>query len=599
MVFLVAYTWHQELLTVPMLPTGLQRHRATGVYYLRRRIPRDLLTCYPGKAEVTFSLKTKDYRAAVERHRLEEAKLTTQWAERRQRLAEGEARRQVQTITRIDSLTPEVIETICQHAEAAALASDEGRRESVDPYTAEELEYSKAGYAEANGMLKKAVGEGNQDILRPLVEEHLYLCGYRINASEAEMRRLALAYGRMAIRANEKLLNRFEGYDEPTPKVARSLTTPMLSEVATEYLKHYEKRDKAAMLLKVRTTMPLLLDIVGDKPIGSLTQDDLNHFFDAIQGLPPRWKDVCRRQNVSVRELSELAVGEMSKGSFDGTYLAVMTPFIRYCRLKWQARGWPLSLTTEGIEYMGSRKEPENGQRPFKPDELTRLFSGPEMAAFAVDADKAHKYWLPTVGLFTGARVNELCQLNPQCDIRQDVESGHWFLDITDESRAHKAVKKSVKTPGSKRKVPIHPLLIELGFLQYVERMKENGHMLLFPGFPPSVGKASPKAGEWFIDLMRDLGLRDETPKARLVGMHAFRSTLMNRAMVLRVVGIEVITGHANKVTKLERVVDGQVEGARSDVVIGYQGDFPLDQKMEILERINYGSLAFHRPVAA
>ena len=116
---------------------------------------------------------------------------------------------------------------------------------------------------------------------------------------------------------------------------------------------------------------------------------------------------------------------------------------------------------------------------------------------------------------------------------------------------------------------------------------------------PPDLPEGTSYLWGWFIDLMRDLGLRDETPKARLVGMHAFRSTLMNRAMVLRVVGIEVITGHANKVTKLERVVDGQVEGARSDVVIGYQGDLPLDQKMEILERINYGSLAFHRPAAA
>jgi hypothetical protein len=67
--------------------------------------------------------------------------------------------------------------------------------------------------------------------------------------------------------------------------------------------------------------------------------------------------------------------------------------------------------------------------------------------------------------------------------------------------------------------------------------------------------------------------------------------------MILRVVGIETITGHANKVTKLERVIDGQVEGARSDVVVGYQGDFPIDQKMEVLERIHYGSLTFHRPV--
>jgi integrase len=446
-------------------------------------------------------------------------------------------------------------------------------------------------------MLKAAVGEGNQDILRPLLDEYLYLSGYRVNAPEAEMRRLALAYARTAIRMNEKLLSRYEGNDEPTPLVARSLATPMLSEVTAAYLKHFEKRDKAAMLAKVRTAMPLLLDIIGDKPIGSLTQDNLNDFFDGIQTLPPRWKDVCRQQNISARELSKKAVGEMSKGTFDGTYLAVMTPFIRYCKLKWQVRGWPSDLTTEGVEYMGSRRDPENGQRPFKQTELARLFSGAEMAAFARNAAQAHKYWLPTVALFTGARVNELCQLNPQCDIQQDSESTHWYFNITDDSTAHQEVKKSVKTPGSKRKVPIHPKLIELGFLLYVERIKSQGSTLLFPGFPPSVGRASPKAAEWFIDFMRDLGLRDETPKARLVGMHAFRSTLMNRAMILRVVGIETITGHANKVTKLERVIDGQVEGARSDVVVGYQGDFPIDQKMEVLERIHYGSLTFHRPV--
>jgi hypothetical protein len=48
----------------------------SGTYYLRRRIPTDVLVCYPGKKEITFSLRTKDYRTAVERHRAEEARLT-------------------------------------------------------------------------------------------------------------------------------------------------------------------------------------------------------------------------------------------------------------------------------------------------------------------------------------------------------------------------------------------------------------------------------------------------------------------------------------------------------------------------------------------
>jgi hypothetical protein len=98
---------------------------------------------------------------------------------------------------------------------------------------------------------------------------------------------------------------------------------------------------------------------------------------------------------------------------------------------------------------------------------------------------------------------------------------------------------------------------------------------------------------------LRDIGLRDETPNARVVGMHAFRFTLLNRAMVLRIAGAEAITGHTSNVTKIRRVNEGQVEDDRSEVVVHYQGALPVDQKMEILERITYGDLAFHRPVIA
>ena len=582
---------------MPMLPTGLQRHRTSGTYYLRRRIPTDLLSCYRGRKEVVFSLRTKDYRTALERHRNEESRLTAEWNQKRQHLADSAAREQVQALVRIDALTPEAIDAICKHAEAASLAGDEARRESETSYTLEEIEDYRGGYAEANSLLKAAVALGDHDFLRGPLEQFLQLYRYRVNASDADMRRLALAYGRAAIRTNEKLLNRYEGKDEPTPTLARQLGTPMLSEVTQAYLEYYKKLDKPAMLRKVNTVMPLLLDIVGDKPIGSLRQTDLEDYFEAVQRLPPRWKDVCRQEGISARELAAQHRAEMSKGTFDGTYLAAMAPFLRYCRRKWQDQGWPMSLTTEGVQYIGTRRESEGGQRHFEPDELKRLFEGAEMAAFARDTSQAHKFWLPHLGLFTGARVNEICQLNPQTDIRADVRSGVWFLDITDDSESHKHVEKSVKTAGSRRKVPIHPKLLELGFLQYVERVKALGHTLLFPNFTPVAGKASPKARLWFSNFLRDIGLRDETPNARIVGMHAFRSTLLHQAMVQGVVNAEAITGHTSNVTSIEKIQDGQLDQDASPVVKKYRGELPVDKKLEILARITY-DIAFHLPAA-
>lgn len=577
-----------------MLPTGLIRHKS-GVYYLRRRIPSAVLSYYPGKTEVLLSLKTKDYRTAVERHRREEAKLTAEWDTKRQRMDFIEARQQRRLVQRIDTLTPEVIEAICTHFEVASLEGDERRREEGN-YAPEEIEEYKVRYSEANLDLKAGVATGDLDRLRRSLNEFLFLYGYDVNAPEVEVRRLLLAYARAALRVNEKLLRRYEGEDVPTPKMLGIRFTPMLSEVTQAYITYYERLNKPEMLKKVKTVMPLLLDVVGNRPIGSLTQSDVTNFFDTVQNLPPRWKDICRQQRIAPRELAERRIAEMSKGTFDGTYLAAITPFLKYCRGRWQDQGWPVSLTVEGIRYVGSRRDAAFGQRHFELDELQRLFQGSEMAALALNTADAYKFWLPHVGLFTGARINELCQLNPQLDIRKDEQSGFWFFDITHESEGHQDVEKSVKTKLSKRKVPVHPQLEELGFLRYVEHLKKQKHTLLFPGFPPSVGRAAPKAGEWFGLFLRATGLRDETPGARLVGMHAFRSTLLHQAAELGVVNAEAITGHANNITSIERIQGNQVEKDASAVVKKYRGQLSVGKKMDILKQIVYDGLEFHKP---
>lgn len=40
---------------------------------------------------------------------------------------------------------------------------------------------------------------------------------------------------------------------------------------------------------------------------------------------------------------------------------------------------------------------------------------------------------------------------------------------------------KSLKNINSQRQMPIHPELIKLGFLKYVEALKANGQERLFP----------------------------------------------------------------------------------------------------------------------
>jgi integrase len=196
------------------------------------------------------------------------------------------------------------------------------------------------------------------------------------------------------------------------------------------------------------------------------------------------------------------------------------------------------------------------------------------MRAFAADPERHCCFWLPHIGLFTGARVNEICQLNPQTDILRDPESGIDHLWITELSEGDERVKKSTKNPTSRRKVPIHSTLLALGFLDYVERVRGTGAMLLFPTWKPSKGRASPVAEKWFRQFIVDVGLRDDSPFGRIVGMHAFRHTLLHRANNLSTAeDVTAITGHA---------------GSTDAVVRGYQGELSLVNKRRVLEAITF-----------
>ncbi|MCG9115921.1 replication initiation protein [Laribacter hongkongensis] len=530
---------------------------------------------------------------ALQKFQSLDARLLLNWERRRQQRADFFAARHTDAAYVIKELTPDVIERISKHYESVSLNSDDYQRDEGH-YYAELIDQYKQGYGEGLSALKAAVAIGDVEFLGPILQQFLDIYRYQVDLPTSDYRRLAIAFGRAAIRTNESLLRRYKGEDVQAPSV--NLDLHMLFEVVDDYLKQYPSQKKAAMFKKLQTVMPLFKDIVGNKPIHNLRQMDIIRFLETIQKLPPRWSDICRQKKIKPAELATMGLGEMSPKTYDDTYKAAITPFLTWASTYWQDRGFPTTLTTKSINYTGSREAGEMQQRAFRKDELQRLFMGPEMRSFAEDATQAHQFWLPHLALFTGARVNELCQLNPKLDIRQDKDSGVWFLDITENTETDERVKKSVKTKPSKRKVPIHSQLVELGFLDYVKRVS-GVSKLLFHGFEPSRGRAAPLAADWFGEFLRELGLRDETPGARLVGMHAFRSTFLNAAMDLGVVNAEAITGHAGKITGLSAIQNGQISGEASVVVRSYQGELGLKPKAEIVEKISFEGIRFFKPV--
>lgn len=266
---------------------------------------------------------------------------------------------------------------------------------------------------------------------------------------------------------------------ESAPK-APETPAPLFSEVINDFMSQQD--ETKPMFRKYRTVMPMLLEVIGDKPVSELRQKQFNDYFELLLRLPPRWGYLRKKNGATVHEIAAKTWDEcIGPKTFDDTYVTAVKQFLTFARRVYGDEGFPRFLTTEGIKYRGDRDEGERKQRAFTPDELKRLFEGPEARAFAENPSQAERYWLPLVGLYTGARVNEVCQLNPQCDIAQDAESGIWYFDITEDSETDERVIKAVKNDPSKRKVPIHSALLGLGFLSYVERVKGTGSALLFP----------------------------------------------------------------------------------------------------------------------
>ncbi len=140
-------------------------------------------------------------------------------------------------------------------------------------------------------------------------------------------------------------------------------------------------------------------------------------------------------------------------------------------------------------------------RRPWTLEELRLLFGHPLFTEYRLPRDpkggRAAAYWIPLLGLFTGARVSELAQLT-----RGDVfaEDGELFLIITDE-----AEHQRLKTSGSKRTLLIHPELIRLGFMRYWQNLKGAAHDPLWPDLPLRKGKPGGYFSQWFGDLRLSL----------------------------------------------------------------------------------------------
>ncbi|MBK9306075.1 MAG: hypothetical protein IPM58_03070 [Nitrospira sp.] len=101
-----------------------------------------------------------------------------------------------------------------------------------------------------------------------------------------------------------------------------------------------------------------------------------------------------------------------------------------------------------------------------------------------------------------------------------------------------------LKNRGSRRKVPVHSALVQLGFLDYVQSLRQAGEIRLFPTLKKGKTPFADAAGKWYARLLKRVDIKDKA-----LVLYGLRHTGVTR---LANVGVNdkirrVLVGHAGQ----------------------------------------------------
>lgn len=343
---------------------------------------------------------------------------------------------------------------------------------------------------------------------------------------------------------------------EPTVTPAAPVAPPasVPKRTLTDLIAAY-KADRWAALAPAtkadyRAPLRLLSNVLGaDTELSKITRDDGRRLRDAAAAIPANLGKQKALRGLSVPEAiargKELGLRTLTAKTINSKYLNLIGTLFGWAKRE----GWIAANPLEGLSV--AENDREAGRDPFTAQQLTTLFGQqPWTPRDATGDGKPIRYWGPLLALFHGLRVGEIAQVRPANIVERE---GHHVLLVRGER---------LKNQNAERDLPLHPELIRLGLLAYVEeRRTADGEMLFDGEKADSRGKWGNPLSRWFVRKVKALGF-----DGKRLGMHSFRHAFEDR---LREAGLHgtgegaALAGRASK----DRVAAGYGRGYSTRVL--------------------------------
>ncbi len=527
------------------MPSHTRLFRRGNVWWHRGPIPRDLQDTYP-KTEETFSLKTSDHKEALRRLPRAMAEVQERFEEHRRMLA----RQQEPALL---ELTPEQLKHIENVYYWHLMDEDEEvRLAGLDDAAFKELN-DLIDLAEEVGRYELARGEMFSPFTESEAAEVLTWSNVDLKLDKASPSwpRLYRAIQTATVKAAEARRQRSEGSPVETPpepqtnqRAAGHLASTLIGEWVAE-----KSRAKGGWTPATAAANKLwaerFVEMASDRPIDGYSKADAREFKAALLSLPPNWTKIKGLEKLAMKEAAKRAAElklEPMSGKNVNKVLGFLRAFWNWAKANYDVASNPF----DGLNVKISGKARDERQ-PFTLAELSAIFKSPIYTG--CQSVRYHNspgdlipnddgvYWVPLVGLFTGCRSGEIIQLRTE-DVK--TEGGIAYIEVTDDGE-----DLSLKNSGSRRRIPVHRKLKEIGFLRFVERQRKLGHKRLFPDFPKAKdGTYSTAYSRKFSNLLKALEVKHDK-----ISFHSFRHTFEDACRNSRIPldFVNALQGHAQQ----------------------------------------------------
>jgi integrase len=304
---------------------------------------------------------------------------------------------------------------------------------------------------------------------------------------------------------------------------------PTVSQVVERLVEHKKRDGEEEWTDKTeadyRAAYKLFIEIVGDLPINQVDRKLMVDYRQTLMKLPPNKNKSPRYKDKSIQEILAMDIKKKMATETINRNLARLNVLFKY------AENSVLIDKNPARELLLKKKRRDDQLRAvFDTEDLRELFYS---KLYLKDQHRrSYSFWVPILGLYTGARIDEICQLHLD-DIRE--ESGVWVFDINSKQ------EKKLKNPGSERLVPIHPFLLnDLKFLNYVDSLRRIGEERLFPELRQRREGYGQTVSKWFGRYKRTCGVTDRDKvfhSFRHTFTHSLKQNDVNEVMISELVG--------------------------------------------------------------